>query len=86
MQMLATVVAAALQHVEEALEIGVDIDMRIVHRIAHAGLGGEMDDLRKTVLQEQVRGRGAVGQVARDEAESGSRSSSATRARLRAGS
>ena len=55
-QMLAAVVPAAFQHVEEALQVGVDIGVRIAERMAHAGLRGEMHDMRKSVLGEQRRG------------------------------
>src|SRR5262245_47858725 len=66
--MPAAVVAAALEHVEKALQVGVDIGMRIDQRMPHAGLRGEMHDLRKLVLGEQRRHAGAVGEVELDEA------------------
>ena len=38
------VVAAAFEDVQEALDIGVDVGVRIFNRVAHAGLRGEIDD------------------------------------------
>ncbi len=52
-QMLAAVVAAAFQHVDEAFEIGIDIGVGMFERIANARLGREMDDDRKPMLLEQ---------------------------------
>ena len=52
--MTASIVPAAFQHIEKTLEIGIGIGMRMVDRIAHAGLGGEMDHLRKAVLGKQL--------------------------------
>ena len=51
--MFAAVVPAALQHVDEALDIGVDIGVRMVDRITHAGLSREVDHHLKPVLREQ---------------------------------
>src|SRR6185437_16223498 len=70
-QMAATVVAAALEDIGEANEIGVHIRMRIDQRIAHARLRGEMHDMRKPVLGEQRGNAVAVGKVELDEAEAG---------------
>ena len=42
--MLDTAVPAAFQDVEEADEIGVDIGVRILQRVAHAGLGRQVHD------------------------------------------
>ena len=35
-------VPAALQHVQEADEVGIAIGVRVVDRVAHAGLGGQV--------------------------------------------
>ncbi len=51
--MLAIVVTAALQHVDEALEIRIDIGVGILQRIANAGLRREMDHDGKSMLREQ---------------------------------
>ena len=61
--MPAAIVAAAFQDVEEAVEIGVDIGVRVDQRMAHAGLRGEMHDVGKAVLGEQRRDGGAVGKI-----------------------
>ena len=39
-EMLTAAVAAALQHVGEAFEVSIDKGVRMVERIANAGLGG----------------------------------------------
>ena len=67
--MLAAVVAAAFQHIDEALQIGVDIGVRMRDRMAHAGLRREMHDMRKFVVLEQRRRRVAVGEIELDEVE-----------------
>src|SRR5689334_3577365 len=61
--MLAAMMAAALQNVHKALNIRVDIDVGIFHRVANAGLGGEMNDFREAVLSEQRLRRRAIGQI-----------------------
>src|SRR3984893_7418797 len=61
--MLAAIVAAALQHVDEALDIRVDIGVRVFKRIANARLGREMNDDRKTMLLEQQSDCRAIGQI-----------------------
>ncbi len=48
--------AAALQHIKEADEIGICIGIRIDQRMAHARLRREMDHVRKTVIGKQCRG------------------------------
>ena len=40
--MLGAAVAAAFENIEKAREIGVEIGMRILQRVAHARLRGEM--------------------------------------------
>ncbi len=52
--MAASMMPATFQHVDETLEIGVDIGMRMVDRIAHAGLCREMHHLCKAVPGEQA--------------------------------
>src|SRR6185312_10404639 len=69
--MLAPVMTAALQHVEETLDIGVDIVMGMVDRMPHPRLRGKMHHLDKAVLREQGLHRPAIGEVELDEAELG---------------
>src|SRR6476620_7527225 len=69
--MTAAVVAAALQHVEKALEIGIGVSLRMLDRVAHAGLRGQMHDLGKSVLRKQRRDRLAVGKIGLHEGEAG---------------
>ena len=68
-EMLAAVMAAAFQHVQKALEIGVEIGFRMGDRMSHAGLGCEMHHMREFVFLEQLRRRGAVGKIEPDEFE-----------------
>ena len=56
-QMPAAVMAAAFQHVDEALQVGIHVGVRIGQRMAHAGLRGEMDDVGKLVRRKQRRDR-----------------------------
>ena len=44
---------AQLQHVDEADQVAVDVGVRILERVAHAGLRGEMDHAAEAVLVEQ---------------------------------
>ena len=62
-------VAAALEHVEEAGQVGIRIGIRIDQRMPHAGLCGEMHHVRKPVRREQVGHRRAIRQIDLLEAE-----------------
>src|SRR3546814_7843456 len=42
-QVLDAVVAAGLEDVHEADDVGVDVGVRVLERVAYAGLGGEVD-------------------------------------------
>ena len=55
----------------EALHVGIDIGVRVLQRVAHAGLGGEMDDVGEFLRGKQRGGGIAVRQVELDEAEAG---------------
>jgi hypothetical protein len=54
---------APFQHIDEALEIGVGIGMRMVDRIADAGLRREMDNRRKPVFCQQSIHRFTISQI-----------------------
>src|SRR5436305_12623145 len=62
-KMFALVVAAPLQHVDEALYICVDVGMGMLQRITNASLRREMDDLAKAVLLEKQLCCRAICQV-----------------------
>ena len=58
--MLAAVVAATFQHVDEALDIRIDIGVRILQRITDAGLGSKVHHDWKSMVLEQGLGRCTV--------------------------
>jgi hypothetical protein len=62
-------VAAAFEDVHEADEVAVHIGVRILQRIAHAGLGGQVDDAVELLGGEERFHAGAVGDVQFHEAE-----------------
>ena len=68
--MTAAVVPAALQNIDEAFEVGIDIGVRMVDRMTHAGLGREVDYDLETVLREQRRHCRTIGKVGLHETES----------------
>jgi hypothetical protein len=68
-QMLAAVVAAPFQHVDEALDVGVDVGVGVFERIANARLRRKMDDQREPVLCEQRGDCRAIGKIGVDETE-----------------
>ena len=45
---------APFQHIDEAFEIGVDIGVRMIDRMTHAGLRREMHHLGKAVCGKQT--------------------------------
>ena len=61
---------AALEHVEEADEVGIDVGVRVLERVAHAGLRREMDHPLRPVSANSSR-RPRVGEVDLREAEAG---------------
>jgi hypothetical protein len=54
---------AALQHVHEADEVAVDVGMRVLQRIAHAGLRRQVDHAVEALAGKQPLHAGAVGDV-----------------------
>jgi len=61
--MLHAMVAAAFQDVAEADQVGVDIGGRVLQRVAHPGLGGQVDHALRLVLAEHPLHRLAVADV-----------------------
>ncbi len=61
-EMLDAVVAAALQHVQGADDVGVDIGMRVLYPVADPGLSAEMNDPLRAPVGEEPLHAGAVGQ------------------------
>ena len=62
-QVLDAVVAAPFDDVQKAGHIAVDVDMRIVDRMAHARLRGEMDHAVEFLGREQGLDTAAIGQI-----------------------
>ena len=61
------VVAAGLEHVEEADEVALEVGARVLDGVAHARLGGEIHHDVEAVLGEQALDEGGVAQVAAHE-------------------
>src|SRR5690242_16525788 len=68
--MLASVMPAAFEDVGEALQIGIDVGVRLLERVTHPGLRREMHNLRKSIRLEECSRSGAVGDIDPLEAES----------------
>lgn len=68
-EVLDRVVAAGLEHVEEADEVALEVGTRILDGVAHARLGGEVHHDVEAVLGEQALDEGGVAQVAAHEGE-----------------
>ena len=56
-------VPAAFQHVEEAVEVAGGVGSRVLQRVAHAGLGGEMDHQIETSGGEKRVHARRIGEV-----------------------
>lgn len=67
--MLDRVVAAGLEHVEEADEVALQVGARVLDGVADARLGGEVHNDVEAVLCEQALDEGGVAQVAAHEGE-----------------
>ena len=65
--MLHLVVAARLEDVVEPYEVALDIGVGIGDAVAHACLGGQVDDYGYTVVREDVLHGGLVGDGGVDE-------------------
>ena len=64
-------VAARLEDVQEAGDVGADVLVRVGQRVPHARLRGEVDDAVEAVAREQAFDRRAVGDVELLEREAG---------------
>ena len=62
-------VAAGLEHVEEADEVAFEVGARVLDGVADARLGGEVHHYIEAVLGEQALDEGGVAQVAAHEGE-----------------
>lgn len=62
-------VAAALEDVEEAHEVALEVGPRVLDGVADASLSGEVHDEVEAVLGEQPLEQGGVGEVTADELE-----------------
>src|SRR5215468_4301494 len=67
--MSAAVMAAAFEHVYEALNVAVDVGVRIAQRVPYAGLRGEMDYVGEAMLGEKRRHAVAISEIELDEAK-----------------
>src|SRR5882672_3625539 len=61
--MLDTMAAAALEDVERAEYIAGNIAVRILERVAHAGLGAEVHDALEFLAREELGHARLVGEV-----------------------
>lgn len=67
------IVACSLEEVVEADQVRVDIDIRVVDAVAHAGLRGEIDEDVKAVGRKELVDERLVCDVAADEDPAGLR-------------
>lgn len=65
--MLDRVVAAGLEHVEEADEVALEVGTRVLNGVADARLGGEVHHDVEAVLGEQALDEGGIAQIAAHE-------------------
>src|SRR6266480_2067748 len=67
--MTALVVPAAFQNIDKAFEIGIDVSVRMIDEVAHAGLGREVDHHPKAVFCEQRSHQRTIREVGLQETE-----------------
>jgi hypothetical protein len=70
-EVLDAVVPAALENVQRADDVGIDVGVRVIDAVADAGLGGEVDDALRAHLGEQPLHAGSVGEVQFGKGEAG---------------
>jgi hypothetical protein len=64
-------VAAAFENIGEADDVAVDVGVRVLQRIADAGLRGQVNDLVELFGGKQCVHAGAISDIQFDEAEAG---------------
>ncbi len=69
--MLHLAVPAAFEDIQKADDVGIDVLVGMVEGVAHAGLGGQMDDIVRPQLGKQFFHAAPVGQVEPPERKSG---------------
>ena len=72
--MLNAVVAAALQHMAKAHQVGLDVGGRVLDRIAHPSLGRQVHHLLRLVRSEGRLHRASILQIGLDQLEGSARS------------
>ena len=60
---------ARFEDVVEADEIGINVRLGIVNRVAHACLSGEIHDDTKLILCEETLNEGSISEIATNESE-----------------
>ena len=63
--------AAGLEHVQESHHVGIHVCAGVQDAVAHAGLGGEVDDVLGSSVGKRLVHRGGVRQVGAQEGERG---------------
>ena len=61
--MLAAIVPASFQYIDEPNQVGIHVGVGVNERIPHAWLSPEMDDIGEPVLGEERRHAVAIGQI-----------------------
>jgi hypothetical protein len=67
--MTALIAPAPFQNVDKTLEVGVDVSMGMIDRMAHPGLRREVNHHRKSMPGKQLSHRRTIRQVGLDELE-----------------
>lgn len=67
--MLYSVIPATFKDIEESVDIGVQIRVRVVNRISNTCLGSEVNDSVEWILMENVCNRITVGEISFEKGE-----------------
>ena len=84
--MLDSLLPAALEHVQKSGDVALYVHVRILDRMAHARLRRQMHDRVELFAVEDLLHGPAIRDIELDESKAGSRSRTASRARLSFGS